>query len=500
MSPLWEQGISQTTVPFDNRNAMDQGNESELEKINKSEIENGDAKSQVNAQQPFRRQAFVSMAAFMLSFSAGATSGISAIIIPQLQHEDRHKYNREMISWVGYLMERFGRRRSQLLLSLTYISGWMIIGFAGNIYLMLMGRFITGFCQGWLGPLGPVFVGEISSPIYRGLFLAGLSLSIAFGVFMSHLFGTFLHWSHASFLCGLFPLIGGIIIFYAPESPSWLASKNRVEECKESFYWYRGYSPVMQNELDKMLVEHEKKKEVKPKLETLKENIKKPEFWKPLCIMIVFFIVTQLSGINVVCAYTTDIMEVLIGNNKNTYAAMLATDILRVIALISACLILRRLGRRPLAIFSGVLTTLSLITLASYLYLVDKRVIRHISPFISLGLMAIYIVVSNLGISPLPWNMVGEVFASETKGLGSGISVMMTSMAFFGTVKTAPAMFHSIGHHGTYMFYGLSTLMGTIFLYFFLPETKGKTLLQIAEHFRSNDKKKKWDLNDTNCA
>ncbi|XP_050672315.1 facilitated trehalose transporter Tret1-like isoform X2 [Leptidea sinapis] len=397
-------------------------------------------------------------------------------------------------------MERFGRRRSQLLLSLTYISGWMIIGFAGNIYLMLMGRFITGFCQGWLGPLGPVFVGEISSPIYRGLFLAGLSLSIAFGVFMSHLFGTFLHWSHASFLCGLFPLIGGIIIFYAPESPSWLASKNRVEECKESFYWYRGYSPVMQNELDKMLVEHEKKKEVKPKLETLKENIKKPEFWKPLCIMIVFFIVTQLSGINVVCAYTTDIMEVLIGNNKNTYAAMLATDILRVIALISACLILRRLGRRPLAIFSGVLTTLSLITLASYLYLVDKRVIRHISPFISLGLMAIYIVVSNLGISPLPWNMVGEVFASETKGLGSGISVMMTSMAFFGTVKTAPAMFHSIGHHGTYMFYGLSTLMGTIFLYFFLPETKGKTLLQIAEHFRSNDKKKKWDLNDTNCA
>ncbi|XP_050672314.1 facilitated trehalose transporter Tret1-like isoform X1 [Leptidea sinapis] len=494
---------------------MDQGNESELEKINKSEIENGDAKSQVNAQQPFRRQAFVSMAAFMLSFSAGATSGISAIIIPQLQHEDRHKYNREMISWVaaisslallfgniisGYLMERFGRRRSQLLLSLTYISGWMIIGFAGNIYLMLMGRFITGFCQGWLGPLGPVFVGEISSPIYRGLFLAGLSLSIAFGVFMSHLFGTFLHWSHASFLCGLFPLIGGIIIFYAPESPSWLASKNRVEECKESFYWYRGYSPVMQNELDKMLVEHEKKKEVKPKLETLKENIKKPEFWKPLCIMIVFFIVTQLSGINVVCAYTTDIMEVLIGNNKNTYAAMLATDILRVIALISACLILRRLGRRPLAIFSGVLTTLSLITLASYLYLVDKRVIRHISPFISLGLMAIYIVVSNLGISPLPWNMVGEVFASETKGLGSGISVMMTSMAFFGTVKTAPAMFHSIGHHGTYMFYGLSTLMGTIFLYFFLPETKGKTLLQIAEHFRSNDKKKKWDLNDTNCA
>ncbi|XP_045492242.1 facilitated trehalose transporter Tret1-like isoform X1 [Colias croceus] len=497
---------------------MDHEEGTELEKINKSD-ENGDVKNNycdVDPRLPFRRQALVSMGSFMLSFSAGATGGISAIIIPQLlkdNHGRHNHYNMNMLSWVaamsslallfgnmisGYLMERFGRRTSQIILSMFYISGWVIIGFAKNMFFMLLGRFITGFCQGWLGPLGPVFIGEISSPAYRGLFLAGLSLSIASGVFMSHLFGTFLHWSHASFLCALFPLSGCIVLYFAPESPSWLASKNEIEKCRTAFYWYRGRTPVMQNELDKMLVEHEKKKEVKPKLETLKENIKKPEFWKPLSIMIVFFIVTQLSGINVICAYTTNIMEVLIGNNKNTYAAMLATDVLRVVALISACILLRRIGRRPLAVFSGIFTTLSLITLAIYLYLVDKRIIRHISPTISLGLMAVYIVVSNLGISPLPWNMVGEVFATETKGLGSGISVMMTSIAFFGTVKTAPAMFDTIGHHGTYLFYGLSTLCGTIFLYFFLPETKGKTLLQIAEHFRNGNKSKEKSLKEDN--
>ncbi|CAH3993291.1 facilitated trehalose transporter Tret1-like isoform X1 [Pieris brassicae] len=490
---------------------MDHGT-AELEKINISDENEVKSLKDVDTNRPFRRQAFVSMGSFLLSFSAGATAGISAIIIPQLLHEEgRHKYSTEMMSWVaamsslallfgnmisGYLMERFGRRMSQIILSMFYISGWLIIGFSTNIYYMLVGRFITGFCQGWLGPLGPVFIGEISSPAYRGLFLAGLSLSIASGVFMSHLFGTFLHWSHASILCALFPLLGCVILYFSPESPSWLASKNDIDKCKKSFYWYRGTSLVMQNELDKMLAEYEKKKEVKPKWETLKDNIQKPEFWKPLCIMIVFFIVTQLSGINVICAYTTDIMKVLIGNNKNTYTAMLATDVLRVVALISACILLRRIGRRPLAIFSGVFTTLSLITLSIYLYLVEKRIIRHISPLISLGLMAIYIVVSNLGISPLPWNMVGEVFASETKGLGSGISVMMTSMAFFGTVKTAPAMFHTIGHHGTYLFYGLSTLCGTVFLYFFLPETRGKTLLQIAEHFRYGNKEKSKESNN----
>lgn len=393
----------------------------------------------------------------------------------------------------GYLMERFGRRKAQLMLSTCFVGGWLIIGFSNDVMgLILLGRFITGFCQGWLGPLGPVFVGEISTPIYRGFFLAALSLGIASGVFLSHLFGTFMHWSTTALLCGLFPLIAGITIYYAPESPAWLASKNRIDECVIAFQWYRGKSPAMKLELDKMIAEQVKKDKSKGKMETLKENIKKPEFWKPLSIMTTFFVITQLSGVNVICAYTTDMMKELIGNNsskRHAYAAMLSIDVLRCVSLVVACILLRRSGRRPMAIFSGVFTSASLIALAIYLYLVDNGNIRHISPFISLGLMAFYIVVSNMGISPLPWNMVGELFASETKGIGSGISVMMTSVAFFGTVKTAPAMFHSIGHHGTYLFYGISTLLGTVFLYLCLPETKDKTLLQIEEYFRYGKKK-----------
>ncbi|XP_014361808.1 facilitated trehalose transporter Tret1 isoform X2 [Papilio machaon] len=390
----------------------------------------------------------------------------------------------------GYLMDRFGRRLSQMLLSLFYIGGWITIAFANSIHLILFGRFITGFCQGWLGPLGPVFVGEISTPAYRGLFLASLSLSIASGVFMSHLFGTFLHWTHSALLCGTFPLVGCIILYYAPESPAWLASKNEIDKCIKSFQWYRGTSPAMKTELDKMILEQTKKVDRKSKIETLTTNLRKPEFWKPLCIMLIFFAITQLSGINVFCAYTTEIMEVLLGSKSNTYAAMLGIDILRCVALVTACIMLRRMGRRPIAIFSGTFTSLSLIILSIYLYLVEIRVIRHVKPLISLGLTATYIVVSNIGIAPLPWNMVGEVFATDTKGIGSGLSVMMTSISFFGTVKTAPAMFESVGHHGTYLFYGMSTLVGTIFLYFCLPETRGKTLLQIEERFRSGKKEK----------
>ncbi|KAF9805064.1 hypothetical protein SFRURICE_010247 [Spodoptera frugiperda] len=487
----------------------------ELEKINKNtenEKEQCDTKDEcvsTDQRSPFRRQAIISFGVFMLTLGAGGTSGISAILIPQLAHaKGKKNFSVELVSWVaaisslalffgnlmaGLLMDRLGRRLSTLLLAATFVSGWLIIGFSyDKMYLILIGRFITGLCQGWLGPLGPVYVGEISSPAYRGLFLAALSLGIAVGVFMSHLFGTFLHWSLASLLCGFFPLFGGIILYYAPESPSWLASKNRIDECIMSYQWYRGNSVAMKTELDKMIADLTSKQKTQGKLKTLAANIKKPEFYKPLGIMTTFFVITQLCGVNVICAYTTDMMKELIGRGSNSsyaYAAMLSIDLLRCVSLAAACMMLRKSGRRPMAIFSGVFTSLSLIALALYLYLHSSGVIHDKSPFISLGLMAFYIIVSNLGISPLPWNMVGELFAVETKGVGSGISVMMTSIAFFAVVKTAPSMFLSIGHHGTYLFYGLSTLCGTIFLYFCLPETKEKTLLQIEEYFRYGKKK-----------
>ncbi|XP_063379813.1 facilitated trehalose transporter Tret1-like [Cydia fagiglandana] len=485
----------------------------ELEKIHKQSLEKDNEAKDVyyNTKTPYRRQALAALGTVMLNCGVGATAGFSAVLIPQLKHGRNrldHKLNTEMESWVaaaasfalifgnlisGYLMERYGRRSSQIMLSIPYMAGWAIIAFADNIYLVLLGRFITGFCQGWLGPLGSVFVGEVSSPLNRSVFLAGLSLAIAFGVFMSHLFGTLMHWKYAAILCGLFPLMGCILTYCVKESPTWLASKNRIDDCIESFQWYRGTSPEMKNELDKIIFEQSQRDQSKSKLKTLLANIRKPEFWKPLCIMIVFFILTQLTGVNVICAYTTEMMKELIGNHANrstSSAAMLSIDILRCVSLVVACFLLRKLGRRPMALFSGASTCLTLIALSGYLYLVNNRVIRHISPFVSLSLIAIYIIVSNFGVVPLPWNMVGELFATETRGLGSGFSVMTTSVAYFGTIKTAPAMFESIGHHGTYLFYGLSTMLGTIFLFFCLPETRGKTLIEIEEHFRNSKQTK----------
>lgn len=77
--------------------------------------------------------------------------------------------------------------------------------------------------------------GEISHPKYRGILLAAVSLAISVGLFVVHLFGTFLSWQLTASLCALFPLGCYILIFMVPETPSWLVYNNRLKEAEESF-------------------------------------------------------------------------------------------------------------------------------------------------------------------------------------------------------------------------------------------------------------------------
>ncbi|CAG5056119.1 unnamed protein product [Parnassius apollo] len=83
---------------------MDPNSVSELEKINQSAVENaGDVTKEdyySKDNNPFRRQSFIVLGTFLLSLSAGATAGFSAVLIPQLQHAKGHKkYSIEMVSW-----------------------------------------------------------------------------------------------------------------------------------------------------------------------------------------------------------------------------------------------------------------------------------------------------------------------------------------------------------------------------------------------------------------
>lgn len=433
------------------------------------------------------------------------TSGYSAVLLPQLKSNTSElRISEETATWIastavlpmalgciagGILMEQYGRKFTHLLLAIPFAIGWVMIGLAHNLPILLLGRFISGACVGILGPPGSVLIGEISAPKYRGILLAGVSLAIALGILISHILGTFLHWKTTALICSVFPMICFFILVQVPESPSWLMAQGRHLEARESFEWYRGTKVAAANEFQDLLnrqVANQAPK--KSQWSNLCQEIRNPTFAKPLVIILVFFFITQFSGVNAVAFYSVDLMKKTLGSQgMNQYLATILIDSVRLVMSVLACILLRRVGRRPLAIVSAIGTAVSLLGLTMYLHFTQKGLFPQI-PVLPLVLLVSYICFISVGIVPVPWCLIAELFPMSSRGIGSGLSAAFNFLVFFIVVQTGPMFFVHIGAEGAFLIYGSVAFIGAFFLHFFLPETKNKTLQQIEESFMKPEK------------
>ncbi|CAH2238742.1 jg27666 [Pararge aegeria aegeria] len=450
---------------------------------------------------PIWKQTLASMAAILMTFTGGLTSGYSAVLLPQLKASDSTiPCDDSTASWIaamaalpmapgcligGWLMEKFGRRNAHYMVCAPFLLGWILIACANNLALILLGRFFTGLCVGLIGPLGPVFISETTSPQLRGIFLAAISLAIAVGILVAHLIGTWVHWQWTAIISCIFPILSVILLSLIPESPTWLISKGQIEDGVKAFTWLRGYDEEAKIEL-KAIIDKRKAADNEP-IQTLREKIRSlqsPELIKPLFIMIVFFITCQFSGVNAIAFYSIEIIQKSVGEGIDHYTAMFVIDSLRTVMSVVACVTCKKYGRRPLCMLSGIFTALSMVGLSMFLYWTDGQP-TNLS-WIPLSFLMLYICAISIGLVPLPWMMCGEVFPTRVRGLGSGISSATTFVAFFIVVKTAPGMMSDLGEVFTFLLYGIVALIGTGILYFILPETKGKSLQEIEDKFKSN--------------
>uniref|UniRef100_A0A182MLS9 Major facilitator superfamily (MFS) profile domain-containing protein n=1 Tax=Anopheles culicifacies TaxID=139723 RepID=A0A182MLS9_9DIPT len=458
---------------------------------------------------PLARQVLAASGPIISSAAAGMTNGFSAILLPQLQQPDsKLSITEDQASWIasmaplpmalgcilgGYLMERCGRKTAHLLLNVSFAIGWCVLSTAGSYPQILAGRFITGLSCGLVGPPASVYIAETSDPKYRGILLAGVTFAVSGGILLAHLFGTFFQWQTAALLCSLFMIVAYVLMVVSPESPAWLLARGSRSEAETSFRWLRGYDPASRQEFDAMVARSEQReKDTQTQTEQKRSPYRRREFLMPLATLLVFFGTMQFSGVNIVAFYSIALMKTTIGSDSlNEYLAMLIVDLVRVVTSLVACILLRSVGRRPLAMASGVGTTVSLIGLSIFLYFQTSIPLYRNYSWLSLVFLISYIVFVGIGLFPLPWCMTGEIFPVATRGLGSGLTSSFNFVCFFAVIKTGPTLFATVGINGTFLVYGVISLLGTLLLYVILPETKNRTLQEIEEQFRRGRSKAK---------
>lgn len=345
-----------------------------------------------------------------------------------------------------------------------------------------------GFGMGLQAASAPVSIAEYSSPKLRGAFLATIAFSFATGMLIAHVFGTLLYWRSAGIACGSVYLLSFILVSLSPETPPYLASRGKFNQCRKSFRWLRGFYHDSEKELEVLLnsqkIEVTVVKSGKSRLQNWMETAKKPEFYKPTLIMVFMFVMFQISGMTVVPSYTIPMMDEVTGGAIESNTSMLMVDVIRFVTSIMACIVVNKLNRRTVLFLGVIISVISLFLAALLLYLRDFNIIREEYRWVPVIPTLTYIFGKTLGILAIPWAIAGEVFPLAYRSLGSGISGMILSIMFFVVVKTAPTSFREIGVNGTFLIYGICIAICGAFLYFLLPETKGKTLYEIECHFK----------------
>jgi len=458
------------------------------------------------------KQVIAAFVANLGTINTGMVFGFSAVTIPQLEEADSFiKIDEEQASWIaslssittpigcilsGYLMDLIGRKRTLIITEIPLILGWLLISTSTTVETIYVGRLLVGLGSGMVGAPARVYTGEVTQPHLRGMLSAVASVGVSLGVTIEYALGAVMTWTVLSGISATIPIMALILILFMPETPNWLLTQGRTEEAKEALKKFRGETCDVDKEMDDLL--NFAAKNNVSHLSGFRETLRaltSPAALKPFIILFIYFGIYQFSGVNPVTFYAVQVFQES-GAEMNKYLATVILGIVRLLSTVVACISLRRCGRRPLTMISAIGCGLTMIGLGSYMYIRAGWLEEGVKPtatWIPVAFIFIFTIASTLGYLVVPWVMIGEVYPTQVRGIIGGLTTCSAHLFVFAVVKTFPLIQHTASNHGSFWIYGSISLLGTIFFYFYLPETKGRTLHEIEDYFsgRTNSLKNK---------
>jgi facilitated trehalose transporter len=425
-------------------------------------------------------------------------------------------------------MDTIGRRKTLLITEVPLVIGWALISVAVNVPMIYAGRLLTGLGSGMVGAPARVYTSEVTQPHLRGMLTALSSVCLSFGVLFQYTMGAFLSWNLLSAIsCGV-PIIALIGMMLLPESPNYLVSHQKPDDAFKSLAKLRGSSYNLQKEIDQLQAFADKTNSKewvqlwvlrnnfpienfllprKPSSKEILQALLAPSCLKPFGILVIYFMMYQFSGVNTITFYAVEIFQET-GTKMDKNMCTILLGVIRFIFTIIGCIALRRCGRRPLSFVSGIGCGLTMLGLGTYLYyksIWDAQGIPPMYTWIPVACIFLFITTCCLGFLVVPWVMIGELYPMKVRGIVGGMTTCAAHSFVFIVVKTYPLLAHQVQQHGAFMLYGMISLLGevhlefpsmlgsnfwrfvlipgTVFFYFCLPETKGKTLQEIEDYF-----------------
>lgn len=383
--------------------------------------------------------------------------------------------------------KRYGRKLPQIITALASMAIFIILYYSHTITHIIISEVLQGFLYAGNVTVRILIVTDYVSPKYRGIFLAIKSASFFWGIWVANAIGTFFHWKNIAvlgFVCAVYTL--NVLLW--PESPYWLASKGRYEECRKSFRWIHGINAKGETELKELIKVQTERIRLENEYGKMgfMEMIRSSEFYKPLFLSAVAIIQYHFSG-KVVCSlYILDIFKSITADEWSAYMAMLILDGVTVLGMYVGSFLSRVLKRRTLYMSCSFAGIAFLVIISVYLFMVRMNLLGE-NHFVTIALLCMYSISISSGPLILSISLYGELIPQKFQAISYTL-VSLTFGVFYSTlIKVSPTIFRTFGIDGTFLFYAITCGLCTLYLYLYLPETKNKTQQEINEYFKNKN-------------
>lgn len=379
----------------------------------------------------------------------------------------------------GWIVDRLGAKFGLWLCALCFAASSVGVWLSANsLAEYTLWRILGGLGIGAASIVAPMYIAEIAPTRIRGrlvtLYQLGIVLGILSAVFINMLiqrmgddaWNTAVGWRWM-FLAGVVPAVFfGAMIVPAVESPRWLMKMNRHNEAQAILCRLNGpeIAAIEADQIQQSLLQEKG---------SLKELFT-TGFRRALLIGIMLAGLSQASGIFCLLSFLPEVFKAAGAETADAFfQTVLVGVVLAVFTLAAMCLV-DVAGRKTLILFGTFMQFLSFAAVG-WLYHV------HGSGWAILALVMVFAAAHAIGNGAVCWVIISEIF--PTKVRGRAMSIATTSLwlvAYIGNL-IFPLMQKHLGDSGTFWCFSAAALVNLIFVLFWVPETKGRSLEQIED-------------------
>jgi MFS transporter, SP family, arabinose:H+ symporter len=370
--------------------------------------------------------------------------------------------------------QKYGGRNTLRFLALCYLISAVGCALAWNWYTLLVFRFIGGLGIGGSSVLGPVYIAEIAPAKWRGRLVGTFQINIVIGILLAYFsnyciarwIGGPNDWRWMLGVAALPAFLFLILLFTIPQSPRWLATQNRREEAHAVLTLIGASDP--EGELGEIMASIHLERVQKV------ESLFSPKYAFPIFLAITIGAFNQLSGINAILYYLSDIFSAAGFSQISGDLQSVGVGAMNLVATLLAMSVIDKIGRKALLLIGSVGMAISLAGVAAVFF--THRHQRDLL-WCLLGFIGFFAISQGAVI----WVYIGEIFPNRVRAKGQSVGSSSHWIMNAIISKVFPVIAASSGAY-PFVFFSAMMVVQFFIVLFFFPETKGVSLEALQHH------------------